>query len=173
MIVCPDCGHENIAGADTCEECQQPLSPFGRQAPRSDIERGLLEDSIEVLTPKRPLTVSPDTPVGDVLQTLVQKSIGCVLVVEKDEVIGIFSERDALMRLNVDAADLFENPVSQFMTPSPETLQASDKIAFALHKMDLGGYRHIPILKDGKVNGVISVRDILRYMTRNVTAKGR
>jgi CBS domain-containing protein len=171
MIICPDCGHENIAGADTCEECEQPLSPLSKPTPASDIERGLLEDSIEVLSPRRPLTVSPDMPVGEVLQILVKNSIGCVLVVQGDEVIGIFSERDALMRLNVDAAELFDQPVSQFMTPSPETLEATDKIAFALHKMDLGGYRHVPILKQGKVCGVISIRDILRYMTDNVAAQ--
>ena len=57
------------------------------------------------------------------------------------------------------------------MTHKPETLKATDKIAFALHKMDLGGYRHIPILSEGKVTGVISIRDILRYMTKNVAAQ--
>ena len=54
------------------------------------------------------------------------------------------------------------------MTESPETLEADDKIAFALHKMDVGGYRHIPILSDGEISGIISVRDILGHLTREL-----
>lgn len=171
MIVCPDCGHENILGADECEECRQSLSQLSSSAPASDIERSLLEDSIHVLAPRRPLTVEPNTPVGDVLHILVDESIGCVLVVDDEQIVGIFSERDALMRLNVSASELMDKPVSQFMTPSPETLEESDKIAFALHKMDLGGYRHVPILSGGKVTGVISIRDILRYLTEHVSVE--
>ncbi len=51
------------------------------------------------------------------------------------------------------------------MTRSVETLELDDRIAFALHKMDVGGYRHIPVLRDGRVTGIISVRDILNYIT--------
>ncbi len=171
MIVCPDCGHENILGADECEECRQSLSQLSSSVPASDIERSLLKDSIHVLAPRRPLTVTPTTPIGDVLHILVDESIGCVLVVEDEQIVGIFSERDALMRLNVSATELMDKPVSQFMTPSPETLEESDKIAFALHKMDLGGYRHVPILAGGKVTGVISIRDILRYLTEHVSVE--
>ncbi len=170
MIICPDCGHENILGADECEDCRQPLSSLSKPVPSSDIERSLLKDSISVLAPATPLTVAPATPIGEVLRTLVDHSIGCVLVVEDDQVVGIFSERDALMRLNVNANQLLDKPVAQFMTPAPETLETTDKLAFALHKMDLGGYRHVPILTDGKVTGVISIRDILRYLTNHVAA---
>jgi CBS domain-containing protein len=50
------------------------------------------------------------------------------------------------------------------------TLETNDRIAFALHKMNVGGYRHIPILFDGKLAGVISIRDILRYLTDRIAA---
>ena len=66
--------------------------------------------------------------------------------------VGIFSERDALMRLNVDAAQLAGRPMREFMTASPDTLETDAPIAFALHKMDVGGYRHMPIMTDGKVD---------------------
>lgn len=170
MIVCPDCGHENISGTDECQQCHQSLTSLSRPRPASGIERSLSKDPIALLSPKSPLTVGPNEPVGRVLRTLVEKSIGCVIVVEDGNVTGIFSERDALMRLNVNAAQLANSPISEFMTPSPETLQMDDKIAFALHKMDLGGYRHIPILTDGKIAGVISIRDILAYMTDKVAS---
>ena len=57
------------------------------------------------------------------------------------------------------------------MTADPVTLETSDKIAFALHKMNVGGYRHLPILFDGKLAGVISIRDILRYLTERIAAR--
>jgi CBS domain-containing protein len=96
------------------------------------------------------------------------QKIGCIIVVDGQTVAGIFSERDALLRLGVDAPQLWDRPIREFMTPQPETLEADDKIAFALHKMDVGGYRHVPILKDGRLEGVISVRDILRYLTQRI-----
>ena len=57
-------------------------------------------------------------------------------------------------------------PVEPFMTPNPETVTAEDTLAFALHKMDIGGYRHLPVLTDDRPSGVISVRDLLRHFTR-------
>jgi CBS domain-containing protein len=94
------------------------------------------------------------------------------LIVEHDKAVGIFSERDALMRLGVNYANLTSRPIRDFMTPNPETVNLTDRIAFALHKMDLGGYRHIPVLDEGQVTGVISVRDILRYISEDLIAPG-
>jgi len=54
------------------------------------------------------------------------------------------------------------------MTHEPVTLEAKDKIAFALHKMHVGGYRHLPIMTDGKLTGVISIRDILNYLAERI-----
>jgi len=171
MIVCPDCGHANIVGADTCEQCQQPLVAFDTQTLASDVERSLIEDPISVLKTNPAVTVAPDTRVGDVLKLLVDYSVGCVLVVDDDQLVGVFSERDALMHLNVEAAQLADQPVSKFMTASPTTLEVTHKIAFALHRMDLGGYRHIPILTDGKPSGILSIRNILAYLTAKAAAE--
>ena len=57
------------------------------------------------------------------------------------------------------------------MTAAPETIAHDAPIAFALHKMDIGGYRHIPVLTDGKPTGVISVRDILRYIAEDLASR--
>ena len=51
------------------------------------------------------------------------------------------------------------------MTRRPETIRSSDSLAFALHKMDCGGYRHLPVVQDGRLLGMISVRDMLRHIT--------
>jgi CBS domain-containing protein len=170
MIICPNCNAENIAGADECDECHQPLTEMSLRVPASSVEADLLRDRIEKLWPKSPSTVPHDAPVGQVLKKMVAEKIGCVMVVDGERLVGIFSERDALMKLNVDSARLSTKPISQFMTASPVTLETSDKIAYALHKMNVGGYRHLPILFDGKLAGVISIRDILRYLTERIAA---
>lgn len=168
MIICPSCQAENIEGADECAECSQPLTDMGIRVPTTSVEADLTRDRIERLWPKTPSTVPSTMSVGQVLKKMVDETIGCVMVVDNGQLVGIFSERDALMKLNVDAAKFFDKPISHFMTPQPVTLDTGDKIAFALHKMNVGGYRHLPILFDGKLAGVISIRDILRYLTDRI-----
>ena len=172
-ILCPYCEAENIEGADECEACGEALTDLSRRVPSSSVEADLMRDRIERLWPKSPSTVAPETTVGVVLKKMVGETIGCVMVVDKGKLVGIFSERDALMKLNTDAPKVLDRPISQFMTPDPVTLETNDKIAFALHKMNVGGYRHVPILFDGKLAGVISIRDILRYLTERIAAAGR
>lgn len=170
MTACPLCDHENIEGADVCEQCQQPLDDAYLSSRDSGVERSLLTDRVGVLNPKTPITVETSAKVGPVLRSMVEKSIGCVIVMEAGQPVGVFSERDALMRLNTAAADLADHPVSEFMTPNPQTLQVDAKIAFAVQRMDLGGYRHVPITgRNDKLVGIISVRDILRYLTEQMS----
>lgn len=171
MIICPFCNRKNIEGADICEQCQQSLDDTYLPAPASEVEKSLLTDRVNVLHPKTPITVKSSQTVAEVLQFLVDRAIGCVVVVDGSEAVGIFSERDALMRLNTDAVALGDRPISEFMTPHPQTLEADAKIAFAAQRMDLGGYRHVPIVnRQGNLTGIISVRDILRYLTEKMSA---
>jgi CBS domain-containing protein len=167
-VICPHCGFANIEGADECQECQQPLSNLGRKPAQCAVEERITRDRISLLAPRKPLVVSPKTTVGEVLRLMVDRSIGCLVVVDADQVVGIFTERDALIRLNERAIELKDRPISEFMTSSPQTLEADDRIAFALHKMDLGGYRHLPILTAGRLTGIISVRDVLRYVSEHL-----
>jgi len=170
MTICPYCGGENIEGVDECEECGQSLADLHLEGPLLQVEQHLLTDRIGLLEPKTPITVASDTPIGDVLRLMVDKSVGCLIVVEDENPVGIFSERDALLKLNVDASQLSDRPVSEYMTANPQTLEVTAKIAFAVQRMDLGGYRHVPIVgEDGQLTGIVSVRDILRYVTEKMT----
>ena len=166
MVVCPDCGYENIEGVDECAGCLQSLTPLSKPRPESELGQWLLRDPIDSLEPKQPVAVAPDARVGDVLRLMVDRHIGCVLVVQDAQLLGIFSERDALMRLNTRSHELKDRPIAEFMTEAPGTLEMNDKLAFAVHKMALGGYRHVPILAGGRPIGVISIRDILRYASQ-------
>jgi CBS domain-containing protein len=173
MILCPACGAENLDGADECDQCQLPLTQLSAPQASTAVERGLLKDRIRDLHPRPPITVPPETPVGEVLKKMVAERLGCAAIVDKNNrLLGLFTERDALMRLNVDAARLADKPVSSVMTANPATLRARDKIAFALHRMHVGGFRHVPILDDDdKLVGIISVRGILAYLTDRHLAK--
>jgi len=171
MILCPYCGAEAIPGADHCDECSHSLTDVGLPEPATRVERGLLKDRIEILNPKSPLAVPPHTPVGEVLRQMAGRSIGCVMVVDGEQLVGIFSERDVLMRVNVDAAAMASRPIEAVMTRRPETLRLRDRIAFALHRMNVGGYRHIPVLdQEDRLVGVVSIRDILAYLTQRGAA---
>ncbi|MCA9245990.1 MAG: CBS domain-containing protein [Planctomycetales bacterium] len=142
----------------------------GGRTPANPLEEAILQDDISALSPRPHPWVAPDTPISQVLEKLTESNVGCVLVMDGEELLGVFTERDALMKLNVDYAELKDHPVSEYMTPKPRTLGENDKIAFALHRMDVGGYRHLPILRDGKPTGIISIRDILKYMAQRLQA---
>ena len=94
---------------------------------------------------------------------MVQHGIGCLIVEQQGTLAGIFTERDVLNKISEELP--LDRPVSEFMTVSPTAIEPDDSIAYALHTMDLGGYRHLPIVDGGgKPIGIISVRDILRFL---------
>ncbi len=169
MTICPLCDFENIEGVDLCDQCGQPLHDAHELLPNNAVERGLLVDTIDCLSPKAPIVVDVKASVRQVLRLLVDRQIGCVFIVDDGSIVGVFSERDALIRLGVRAGEHAEEPISRFMTPNPQALTGEARLAFAVHRMDLGGYRHVPIVDaSGRAVGVISVRDILRYLAEKI-----
>jgi CBS domain-containing protein len=129
-----------------------------------------MEENVETrtladLNPAPPVCVPPTARVGEVVRLLAEKNIGCVLVVWCDALVGIFSERDALMKIGTRFDELADNPIRHFMTPAPETLSPDDTIAFGLNRMAVGDFRHIPIEEDEHPVGIVSIRDLLRYVT--------
>ena|SRR5438309_5404168 len=159
---CPDCGHDNVSGADECQECGGSLWGFEPQG--NEVEQSLVSHSISVLCPREPVCVHPDTPVREVIGEMAQKKIGCVLIEENADLLGVFSERDVLNKVSLDPDNL-DRPVAEFMTGSPATATKADSIGFVLQTMDLGGYRHLPIVNSANIAiGIISARDILRFL---------
>jgi CBS domain-containing protein len=114
-----------------------------------------------------PVTVRDDTDLAAALRTMLAARTGAVLVLAGDgRLVGILTERDLLMKA-IGRFDPFDGlPVRDFMTPDPVAVAPNDSLAFALHKMDVGGYRHLPVVLDGRPEGVISARDIVRHLTR-------
>ncbi len=109
--------------------------------------------------------VSPDTSVRAAIREMIGKRVGCVLVLEDGKVVGVFSERDVLCKVSVNDIDIDATPVAQLMTRRPETVPADCALVYALHKMTIGGYRHIPVLdSDGLPVAVVSMRDIVDFL---------
>lgn len=113
------------------------------------------------------MTVPVSAKLGVAIQLMLDRGVGALLVVEADgRLAGILTERDFLTKV-AGQPDYASLPVESFMTRNPETVSRDDSLAFALGKMDAGGYRHMPVVSSAACpSGVISVRDILRHVTR-------
>jgi CBS domain-containing protein len=131
------------------------------------VEASVMSDPVRALRPKKPVTISSDALLGDALQMMVDEEIGALLVTNgAQQMVGILTERDYLTKVVGVVGDYWRRPLLPVMTPNPEWVGADDTLAYALQKMDVGGYRHLPVLEDGKPVGIISVRDVIRHITR-------
>ena len=104
-----------------------------------------------LLEPRRLVVAPPEASAADAAVLMKDGNVGAVLVVEDGRLVGIFTERDAVYRVMAAGRDPRRTTLAEVMTRDPVTLETNDKIAFALHKMNVGGYRHIPILFQGKL----------------------
>lgn len=125
---------------------------------------------LETLQPAKPICVKQNQPVSQAIKTMQDRRIGCVCVVnEEKKLIGILTERDVLTRVVAGNLDVEEVQVKDVMTPNPEYLFIDDQIAFALNRMHVGGFRHVPLTDlQGHPTGVISVKDIVLHLLNHV-----
>ena len=129
-----------------------------------ELGQSILEATIRNLEPKAALTVRETTSIETALALMLQHNIGAVVVEREGRPVGIFSERDLLRRVVAAGIDR-GRAVEEVMTPDPQTLGLDDAIAFALNRMSVGGYRHVPIVDGGgRVAAVLSQRDVVDYI---------
>ena len=127
------------------------------------IRGAILETPISDLPLRDPILISPTASVADAVKSMNDHHTGCVLVGREGKLIGIFTERDVLTK-DFFRLDSHTVTVETVMTRNPETLEPDNSIAFALNKMSVGGYRHIPIVDGDKPIGVLSVRDVVDFL---------
>ena len=127
------------------------------------IRGAILETPISDLPLRDPILISPTASVADAVKSMNDHHTGCVLVGRDGKLIGIFTERDVLTK-DFFRLDSHTVTVETVMTRNPETLEPDNSIAFALNKMSVGGYRHIPIVEGDKPIGVLSVRDVVDFL---------
>jgi CBS domain-containing protein len=117
---------------------------------------------IEVIKDRATIATSPQTTVGKAAEAMAAARIGSMLVVDaKGKLMGIFTERDALVRVIAAGLDPKTTKLSQVMTPDPQTVGPDRPLGHALHMMFEGGFRHVPVVDGGKPLGVVSARDAL------------
>ena len=127
-------------------------------------QNAILTTPISQLALRPPILVDASATVEAAIEAMNAHHIGCVLVRRDGQLVGIFTERDVLTRV-VARIDGRTVPVSAVMTRDPETLEPTETLAFALNKMSVAGYRHIPIVdRTGQPVGVLSVRDIVDHL---------
>jgi CBS domain-containing protein len=85
-----------------------------------------------------------------------------VLVVDDGRFVGIFTDRDAVLK--VAGADGAARTIGDLMTRDPVVLRHDETIAVAINKMAVGGFRHIPVVEDGRPTGVVTARDVFRHL---------
>lgn len=126
----------------------------------------LLCDSIGSVGLKPPRTVTEEATLEDCVNLMRDLHVGSVLVVDKAGLlVGIFTERDCLMKVLGKIADLRSARVGDFMTRDPIAERPDASLAFALNLMSNGGFRHIPIVDSDRMPiGVISVKDVVEYI---------
>jgi CBS domain-containing protein len=130
----------------------------------AELRGAILDTPVIELMGKNPLIIDADATLVAAINAMNERRTGCVLVQKAGDLVGIFTERDVLRRVVFRDGNRSWK-VESVMTKNPETLPPTASVAFALNKMSVDGYRHIPITDDrGKPIGVLSVKDIVRFV---------
>ena len=115
----------------------------------------------DIIQRDRPLVGRPDDTICEAAARMAQHRCGSILVCEDDRLRGIFTERDVLTRVVAAGRDPARTRLVEVMTPKPDTIEGTEPAAEAVRRMDDGRFRHLPVLEDDRVLGVISLRDEL------------
>ena len=108
------------------------------------------------------VTAAPEQTAAEAIRTMVDAGVGSVVVTEANQAVGIFTERDVL-RLAGAGADFAATRLQDVMTPNPLTISADDGILAAAQLMGQRRLRHLPVVEENHLVGMISIRDVLNF----------
>lgn len=161
-MLCPVCRYENFEGEDYCANCGADLRAADIPEPAIAYRGPLLGEHLDELEVAAPVAVDAAREVGGAIRVMQETGTDCLLVTEDDRLVGIFTDRDAVLK--VAGRGVGSVPIGELMTRDPVVLRPDDPIAVAIHKMAVGGFRHIPIVTDGRPTGVVSARAVFRHI---------
>lgn len=161
-MLCPVCRHDNFEGEDTCENCGADLRTSDTPEQAVDYRGRLLGEDLADLQPTAPITLDAGTDATEAIARMHADGADCVLVTDAGRLVGIFTDRDAVLKVAGRAAETV--PLREVMTKDPVVLRHDDPIAVAIHKMAVGGFRHIPIVDRGRPTGVVTARDVFHHL---------
>jgi CBS domain-containing protein len=111
-------------------------------------------------------SVEPDAKLSAAIRILSERRIGAVLVMSKGHLDGILSERDIVRVLGERGAQVLDEPLSKVMTRKVVSCRQNDTVAAIMEMMTLGKFRHLPVIEEGIVVGLISIGDIVKWRVR-------
>jgi CBS domain-containing protein len=110
------------------------------------------------------VSIEPTASLETAVRTLAQHKIGALLVLGPDRrIIGILSERDIVRVLAEQGASALTQPLAQVMTRKVFTCSPSETIAVIMERMTAGKFRHVPVLEQDQIVGVVSIGDVVKY----------
>ncbi len=112
----------------------------------------------ELMDERKLLLAAPSMTVSQAASEMQRRAVGAVLVLDQGKLVGIFTERDAVYRVIAAGLDVHTTPLGQVMTPQPRTLGPERRYGVALLMMHEHGFRHVPVVANGKVLGIVSSR---------------
>jgi CBS domain-containing protein len=107
------------------------------------------------------LKAPPETLVSKAAKLMADKNVGAVMVVEGDHLVGIFTERDIVFRVVAQGLDARKTRLADVMTPAPDTVEPDKPFGYALLRMHERGFRHLPVIRDSKLVGIVSSRSAM------------
>lgn len=109
-------------------------------------------------------TVPSDTTVYNALELMLEKSIGALLIVDQEKFVGIFTERDYARKLILKGKSSRDTVIREVMTERPITVTPDTSIEDCMKIMSDKKIRHLPVMEDGKLGGLISVGDVVKFV---------
>jgi CBS domain-containing protein len=107
------------------------------------------------------LQAAPGVSVSKAAKLMAAKNVGAILVVEDDHLVGIFTERDVVFRVVAKGIDAQTTMLAEVMTRTPITVDPEKAFGYALVVMQENGFRHLPVIKDGRPVGIVSSRSAM------------
>ncbi|NEU08897.1 CBS domain-containing protein [Flavihumibacter sp. R14] len=109
-------------------------------------------------------SVNPDSTVFEALELMVEKNVGALLVMEQENFIGIFTERDYARKVILKGKASKETPIREIMTEDPITVSPDNSIEDCMRLMTNKFIRHLPVVDNGKLIGIISIGDVVKFI---------
>ncbi|MEM7127406.1 MAG: CBS domain-containing protein [Chloroflexota bacterium] len=134
------------------------------------VQDRLTTATIAELNPAVPISIDAQSSLERATRQMNAHNIGCLLVTDaQDKLVGIFTERDVLMKVAGLVDDLSAVTVAEYMTPEPYVINGEHPIAYALHMMSVHGFRHLPLTdEEGHPTGIISFRDVVGFLNQGM-----
>lgn len=130
------------------------------------LEGALLDDTVKLLAPSEPLRLTASATVHEAIEKMVANRRAAVVIVDAEgRLIGIFTERDVLTRVVGQGRDVHRTLLEEVMTRDPEALSPQDRICYAVNRMNIAGYRTVPLVdQERRPIGIVTINDVVKWL---------